>query len=102
MLIRENVENTEQQRTLTEMYFDELYQLVAGLDTDRFVVKAKIRTITEYNNKTRWESLSQSDLLEINNDLSPLVLPTTGDDELARRFDILLLNYQLAILTWGL
>ncbi len=99
MLIRENVENTEQQRTLAENYLDELHQLIAGLDTDRFVVKAKIRTVTEYNNKTRWKSLSQSDLLEINSDLSCLVLPKTGDDELARRFDILLLNYQLALLT---
>jgi type I restriction enzyme R subunit len=38
-------------------------------------------------------------MLEINTHLSKLVLPKKKDDELARRFDILLLNYQLALLT---
>ncbi|MBE9565075.1 MAG: restriction endonuclease, partial [Proteobacteria bacterium] len=39
-----------------------------------------------------------SDMLEINSDLSALVLPEKDDDELARRFDVLILNYQLALL----
>jgi type I restriction enzyme R subunit len=99
LLIHENTDNTEEQRTLAKSYLDELHQLVAGLDSDRFVVKAEMRTITEYSNKTRWDSLSKSDMLEINTHLSQLVLPKKEDDELARRFDILLLNYQLALLT---
>jgi len=38
-------------------------------------------------------------MLEINSHLSKLILPVKDDDEFARRFDILLLNYQLALLT---
>ena len=99
LLIHENTDNTEEQRTLAKSYLDELHQLVAGLDSDRFVVKAEMRTVTEYSNKTRWDSLSKSDMLEINTHLSQLVLPKKEDDEFARRFDILVLNYQLALLT---
>ncbi len=99
LLIHERADSIEEQRTLAKSYLDELHQLVTGLDSDRFVVKAEMRTVTEYSNKTRWGSLSKSDMLEINTHLSQLVLPKKEDDEFARRFDILVLNYQLALLT---
>jgi type I restriction enzyme R subunit len=99
LLIREQADSTEQQRKLAESYLDELFQLVAALDSDRFVVKAEMRTVAEYSNKVRWDNLSKSDQLEINSHLSQLVLPRKEDDELARRFDILVLKYQLALLT---
>jgi type I restriction enzyme R subunit len=38
-------------------------------------------------------------MLEINSRLSSLILPAKDDDELARRFDMLILHYQLALLT---
>jgi type I restriction enzyme R subunit len=99
LLIQEQADSAEQQRTLAESYLDELHQLIAGLDSDRFVVKAEMRNVDEYRIKQRWDNLSKSDMLEINTHLSKLVLPKKEDDELARRFDILILNYQLALLT---
>jgi type I restriction enzyme R subunit len=62
-------------------------------------VKAALQWVTKYSDETRWESLSKNEILEINSHLSPLVLPDMADDELARRFDILILNYQLALMT---
>jgi type I restriction enzyme R subunit len=59
VLIQEQTDSAEQQRTLGATYLDELHQLIAGLDADRFVVKAEMRTVTEYCNKTRWDNLSQ-------------------------------------------
>ena len=82
-------------------YIDELHQLVTQLDRDRFVVKAKLRAVVEFSVKARWQNLSKSDMLEINTNLSSLVLPDKDDDELARRFDVLILNYQLGLLTGG-
>ena len=99
LLVREQADIAVEQRSLAESYLDELHQLVSGLDSDRFVVKAEMRSVAEYNQKARWDSLSKSDMLEINTHLSKLVLPKKEDDELARRFDILILNYQLALLT---
>ena len=63
------------------------------------MVKAKLRAVVEFSDATRWQNLSKSDMGDINTDLSGLVLPNKDDDELARRFDVLMLNYQLALLT---
>jgi len=100
LLIREGAESSDDQRTLAETYITELHQLIASLDTDRFVVKAEMRAVVEYSDIARWANVSKSDMLEINTQLSKLILPNKDDDdELARRFDVLILNYQIALLT---
>lgn len=99
LLIRANADSDDEKRLLAGVYIDELHNSVAQLDRERFVVKAKLRAVVEYSNKSRWENLSQSDMLDINTHLSSLILPAKEDDELARRFDVLILNYQLGLLT---
>jgi len=99
LLIREKTDSTDDQRALAESYLSELHQLVTGLDSNRFVVKAEMQAVVEYSDKARWANLSKGDMLEVNAHLSKLILPNKDDDELARRFDILILNYQLALLT---
>jgi len=99
LIIRETATSTDEQRELAEAYIDELNIAVASLDTDRFVVKAKLRAVTEFSNKKRWASISKNDMLDINTNISELILPLKDDDEFARRFDILILNFQLALLT---
>lgn len=86
-------------RALGEAYLRELQQAVASLNHERFVVKAKLKTVVEFSAATRWQQLSKNDMAEINNNLSGLILPDSDDDEFARRFDVLMLNYQLALLT---
>ena len=99
LLIREQADSSEEQRALAEGYLDELHSAVAHLDRSRFVVKAKLRAVVEFSEKKRWQRLSKGDMLDINNNLSSLILPASDDDELARRFDVLILSYQLALLT---
>ncbi len=99
LLIREQADSSEEQRALAEGYLHELQQSVAQLDRSRFVVKAKLRAVVEFSEKHRWQRLSKGDMLDINSNLSGLILPDSDDDELARRFDVLILNYQLALLT---
>lgn len=99
LLIRCTADSTAEQSSLAQSYIDELHLLVASLDRERFVVKAVLRAVIEFSVKARWDNLSKSDMLDINNHLSSLILPAKDDDELARRFDILILTYQLALLT---
>jgi len=99
LLIRYSDESSDEQLELAEAYISELYLDIASLDTERFVVKQAMRYVTEYSNKNRWTDLSKNDMLDINTHLSNLVLPTKDDDELAKRFDVLILNYQLGLLT---
>ncbi|MFC1536857.1 DEAD/DEAH box helicase family protein [Pseudomonadota bacterium] len=99
LLIREQATSNDEQRELAESYIAELHQNVASLDQDRFVVKAVLRYVVEYSDKERWVNLSKGDMLDINTYLSVLIVPHKDDDEFARRFDVLLLNYQLALLS---
>jgi len=99
LLIREQADSSDEQKALSSTYIDELHGLVESLDRERFVVKAALRAVVEFGSKKRWESLSKSDMSDINQQLSSLVLGAKNDDELARRFDVLILKYQLALLT---
>lgn len=99
ILVRERAESSDDERVLAEAYISDLQQTIATLDKARFVVKAKLRYVVEYSEKLRWQNLSKGDTLDINTHLSSLALPAKEDDELAKRFDILILNYQLALMT---
>jgi len=98
LMIREQQDKKEEEENLSVKYIDELHRTVAGFDTDRFIVKKELRHVTEYKLKKRWDNISKSDAQEIVTHLSPLVIPDAEDDELARRFDVLILSYQLAML----
>lgn len=98
VLVRAQSGCDEAEKVLAEAYADELHQRIATLDQNRFVVKAKLRYVTEYGVKSRWQSISKSDVLDIHTHLSALVLPDVGDDEGAKRFDLLVLDFQRALL----
>ena len=98
LLIRDNADASDEQRELAESYIAELHGAVSTLDHNRFVVKARLRSVVQYSDPTRWQQISKSDMLDINTDLSSLVLPDPEDDEKARRLDVLILNYQIALL----
>lgn len=99
MAIREADNSTEVERELAEHYAESLYNQVKNFDTDRFMVKAKLRYVTEYSNNSRWDNLNKGDVLDIKANLAGLTIPDKDDHELARRFDILLLTLKLAMLT---
>jgi len=99
MFIRSQEEAIAEQRELAETYIRDMHGNVAALDHDRFVVKAKLRYVIEYADGKRWESLSRGDVLDICTHLSGLMLPRDEDDEFARRFDVLILRYQMVLLT---
>ncbi len=98
-LIQEFGGKTDEDLSIRTQYLNELHQIIAGLDRERFVVRKQLRYVDEYAKKKRLENLSKSDIQEIDDHLSHLQKPVKGDDELARRFDILLLNLQIMHLT---
>ena len=98
-LISDLSEKTDAEKEVRDQYLDELYKTVQGLDENRFVVRKQLRYVKEYSNKTKWLNLSKSDVQEINNHLSHLQPASKDDDELARRFDMLILIYQILLLS---
>ncbi|MCK5917917.1 MAG: DEAD/DEAH box helicase family protein [Cocleimonas sp.] len=99
LLIREKVERSEEENALAEGYLTELHQAVLALNHAGFRVKAQLKTVVEFSQAARWQQLSKSDMLEINPQISALIPANKEDDEFAKCFDVLILNYQLALLT---
>ncbi len=98
-LIAHLPEKTEEQQEIRTEYLDLLHKLVSNLDKERFVVRKELRYVEKYSDKKRWQDLSKDNIQEINSHLSHLQPAGKNDDELARRFDLLVLMSQLFLLT---
>lgn len=98
-LISSLAEKTENEKEIRDTYLAELHKAVASLDRKRFVVRKQLKYVNAYSHKSKWLNLSRSDIQEINLHLSHLQPASKGDDELARRFDMLVLNYQILMLS---
>lgn len=96
--LRSLEEPSSEDLQLAESYIDELHQKIASLDHERFQVRKELRLVNEYTHKLRWQNLSRGDVFDICCHLSHLPAVTQNNDEAAKRFDMLMLNLQLAYL----
>lgn len=71
---------------------DELHSDIAGLDKDRFEVRMKLKFVLDYGgpNRELWNHLERQDVQIIENNLSALVKPKTGESDLSRFYDRML------------
>ncbi|MRX62593.1 DEAD/DEAH box helicase family protein [Maribacter luteus] len=99
MAIRNNTESTPEEDTLAQNYTDQLHEVINTLDQNRFEVRKHWALVTEFQDRKRWDDLSVGDIHDLCADLSGLAPYNKGDDERAKRFDLLVLNFQLAILS---
>ncbi len=88
-------QETEYQEYRKQMV-NELVGQIKSLHKDNFVVKQKLWHVEKYGNVQKWESLTAIDLNEIKENIAPLILPD-NEDEMAKRFDNLILTLELAI-----
>jgi type I restriction enzyme, R subunit len=98
-LISDLPEKSTDEVHVRDTYLDELYKTIQNLDETRFVVRKELRYVKEFSNKNKWLNLSKSDVQDINSHLSHLQSASRDDDELARRFDMLILIYQILLLS---
>ena len=94
--VRNNVDSTTSDDEMALRYTEELFNAVEKLNTDHFQVRKNLRLVTEFKNRERWNDISKLDAAEITDQLSALVNIGIGDDETAKRFDLLTYRYQLA------
>ncbi len=76
---------------------DSLHAQITQLDRESFIVRRALRTVDQYRARDHWNNLTRVDLIEIKGQLSPL-MSDDASDELARRFDLLMLTLELATL----
>ena len=75
-----------------------VYQEINRLNEDNFQVRMHLQFVHKYKNRANWQALTVSNVSEIQEHLSPLII-SIADDELAKRFDNVMYSIELAKLT---
>ncbi|KYD24849.1 DEAD/DEAH box helicase family protein [Geobacillus sp. FSL W8-0032] len=74
---------------------DELLAEINRLNEENFRVRQHIQYVHKFQNREAWNGLTAMDVNEIKEHLAPLIVPL-NDDELAKRFDLLMYTIELA------
>ena len=86
--------NREVRRSLAEL----LHREIAAMNLDNFVVRPRRRIVEKYAKPEAWAVLSPEALSELSHEVAGLPSELDAENEEAKRFDLLVLNLQLATL----
>jgi type I restriction enzyme R subunit len=92
-LDQEGAEPTLRQETASTLHAE-----VAGMNVDNFLVRPKRRLVEQYREPEAWEKLDRENLHALATELAGLPSEIEGEAEEAKRFDMLMLRLQLAVL----
>ncbi len=73
-----------------------LHEEVAAMNMDNFIVRPQRRLVEKYAAAEAWTTLTREALNELSKEVAGLPSEIETDDEEAKRFDLLMLNLQLA------
>lgn len=92
------LQDTKEYDELRHQLLDHLHRLVTRLDPKSPRFRKHARQIVYYKNRNHWNTLTDTKVKELNEHLAPIV-PTEGKDHLARRFDLISLMTQIAVVS---
>jgi type I restriction enzyme, R subunit len=78
---------------------DRLYNVVANMNLDNFLVRPQRRHVEPFRQRQRWDHLTPADLHKLKQHVANLPSELEEEPETAKRFDLLVLHLQLALLT---
>jgi type I restriction enzyme R subunit len=76
---------------------DQLIKQTQALNGESFIVRMHWEIVEKYRDSNAWNALSDLDLKELHDHIAPLMMET-DQDEMAKRFDALMLDLQLSVL----
>lgn len=76
-----------------------LHAKINGLDETRYLVRAVWKHVKKYKVRDSWDNLNKGDEIDIKTNLSNLLSYKEDQDELAKRFDLLILKFHLALVS---
>jgi type I restriction enzyme R subunit len=75
-----------------------LHEEVAAMNIDNFIVRPKRRLVEVYRNPDSWKKIGAAQRQELSDQVAGLPSELPSEDEEAKRFDLLMLRLQLAVL----
>ncbi len=85
-------------KTLRDEVADTLQQQVAAMNVKNFLVRPHRRVVEKFSDRAAWQTLAAGDYAEAQDHLAGLPDELNPEDETAKRFDLLMLRLQLALL----
>ena len=76
---------------------DELLNSINSLNEDNFMVRMNLKYVHKYKNREEWNNLTSLALNELKEYVAHMITPMK-DDELAKRFDLVMLSIRLSYL----
>ena len=67
------------------------------MNRENFIVRNYIESVEKFSNREKWDNLDDIDFLKIKNEIAKLPTTEKEDKELAKRFDLIIVNMQLAL-----
>lgn len=83
---------------LQTQVINQLHQHVVTMVPDNFLVRRHLAKVTEFSDRQRWNQLTPEDVKIIKQNLAPLPNTLPPENHLVKRFDLLCLKLQIAIL----
>ncbi len=91
-------DGTTSERGLRNDLTHDLHRIVLGMSTDNFLVRAKREWVERWSAPGPWARLSGESAADAAHHLAALPSAITDDDEDAKRFDLLMVTLQTAVL----
>jgi type I restriction enzyme R subunit len=88
----------EKEAELSKEVADILQSEVASMNTENFVVRPHRKLVEKYGKAEAWAAMDESDVITLAHSVASLPTELPAEPEEARRFDLLILSLQLAIL----
>lgn len=76
---------------------DQLVKQTQSLNGESFIIRQHWEVVDKYRDANAWNALTDLDIKELHDHIAPLMMET-DQDELAKRFDTLMLDIQLSVL----
>ncbi|MBN3989261.1 MAG: DEAD/DEAH box helicase family protein [Nostoc sp. NMS2] len=97
-LLRQQETSNPELAELRGTLLDDLHQHVATMARDNFLVRRHLQQVEEFSDRQRWHQLDETDIDDITESLAKLPNGLPQENHLAKRFDLLCVKLQLAIL----
>lgn len=90
--------NNSQHQGFQDQILNELHQHVATMVPENFLVRRHLAKVTEFTPRERWNQLTREDVQEVGQYLANLPNRLPQENHLVKRFDLLCLKIQIALL----